>query len=68
MFRGRGHSVRCFLEVAVGSVERSERATRSAPASRLRKLPPSLKLWRTGRRALSALDHTVRFGRDVGSA
>jgi hypothetical protein len=47
-----------FLEVAVGSVERSERATRSAPGSRLRKL----------RRALSRLDHTVRFGRDVGLA
>jgi hypothetical protein len=31
MFHGRGYPARCFLEVAVGSVERSEWATRSAP-------------------------------------
>ena len=31
MFHGRDYSARCFLEVAVGNVERSERATRSVP-------------------------------------
>jgi hypothetical protein len=31
MFHGQGYSAKCFLEVAVASVERSERATRSAP-------------------------------------
>jgi hypothetical protein len=42
MFHGRGTSARCFLEVAVGSVERSERATRSAleGASTFLKLTP----------------------------
>jgi hypothetical protein len=32
-FHGRGYSARCFLEVAIGSVERSERATRFAARS-----------------------------------
>jgi hypothetical protein len=45
-----------FLEVALGSVERSERATRSATGSRLRQLR---------RASITTSDHAVRFGRDV---
>jgi hypothetical protein len=43
MFHGRGFSARCFLEVAVGSVERSERATRSAAG---RRRSADAELWR----------------------
>jgi hypothetical protein len=43
MFHGRGYSARCFLQVAVGSVGRSERATRSAPG---RRRSADSELWR----------------------
>jgi hypothetical protein len=52
MFHGRGYPARCFLEVAVGSVERFEWATRSAP-------------WKVPSQASARLYHrrrTIPFG------
>ena len=46
MFHGRGYFARCFLEVAVSSVERFERAKRSAP-------------WKPPSQALARLYHRV---------